>query len=170
MDRSLVTSLDRYARQVTRRQSSLNLAVWIAAVPVALAAVRLLMFSRGDPILLRVLVDTAQVVPILIASTLQVLPWALSSLGAIMLFNASSRASVLKWITGNRWAIMLAALVVIVIVNVSPIPWLIAIVVVFAAVAALAVVSRVERSWAIRINEFARKADNNDPAALSLQF
>lgn len=82
---------DRYPRSVTdsttatrrsRRTKSgwLNLGVAAAALPVAIAAFRILFYSGGDPVLMKVLVETLDVQTLILGTFLPLLPvlaWAM---------------------------------------------------------------------------------------------
>lgn len=149
-------------RNVEKRRLSLNAALWIAAVPVALAAVRVFMFSRGDTTILRVLLETLQIVPVLMATTLLILPWAFFILGAILLMNGSARSAL--WQLRVRFPPLILVLYVlgIVVIYTSPIYWAILNAIVYALLLTVVLLGRVDRAWAKRVVRFANILDNSD--------
>ncbi|MFK3678703.1 hypothetical protein ACI2IP_13305 [Microbacterium sp. NPDC090218] len=146
--------------------SSLNVALWIAAVPVALAAVRLLMFSKGDPVLLRVLFENFQILPLLTATTLLVLPWVTLTTAIVMLLNRSARRVTLRWIQRYPALIMVAFLVGYLVFVTSPFPTAFWIAGLWIVVLAVSIIGRIERPWAERTIRAINIADNDTPGAM----
>lgn len=153
---------------MTNRRVSWNAALWIAAVPVALTALRIMMFSRGDPALLRVLLQTLQVLPVLVATTVQLFPWIVLMVGFILLANASARRAVSPWLMQSRVLIVAAILCVCVVLYVSPPALAVPMLVVYLALLALYVLGRVPKQWAKKTVAFANKLDNGDPLSAVL--
>ncbi|GAA1961435.1 hypothetical protein GCM10009816_24090 [Microbacterium aquimaris] len=146
---------------VGKPRLSLNAALWITAVPVALAAIRVLMFSRGDATLLRVLLETLQIVPVLMATSLLILPWAFFIIGAILLMNGSARAAL--WAIPNRRLVLMALYVLgIVVIWTSPVYWAVVIAVTYALVITVAVMGRSSKEWAKRVVRVTNILDTND--------
>lgn len=128
-----------------------------------IAGLRLLMFSQGDGTLIRVLLETLQVLPILIASTLQVLPWALAVLASILIFNASSRALVWTWMSRNGPVAYVAVMAAVLTLFVTPLLVLLIIVVLYLLLGLVVVASQKEAKGAKALTKFLRKGDNEDP-------
>lgn len=148
---------------MAKRRVSWNFALWIAAVPVALAALRIMIFSRGDSALLRVLLETLQVLPILIATTLQVFPWVVLMAGAILLLNASARRAVSPWFARSQLLLVLAILGVMVTLYTSPPTVAIPILAVYLLILVLYVLARIPKPWPQKIVRFANGLDQGDP-------
>lgn len=130
---------------------ALDIALWIAAVPVVIAGVRLLMFSKGDPVMLRVLFENFQILPLLTASTLLVLPWATLTTAVLLLMNRSARVVVSNWTRDVPAAATLGILAITVVVMTSPFPMAYWIAGAWFAVLAASIISRVPKGWAGRV-------------------
>lgn len=61
-------------REWTNRRLLLDIGVWVAAIPLLAAAARILLYSGGDQTLLRVLIQTLDVVTVLLGTLLPMLP------------------------------------------------------------------------------------------------
>lgn len=149
-----------------QRVRSLDVALWIAAVPVMIAGVRLLMFSKGDPVLLRVLFENFQILPLLTASALLVLPWATLSTAILMLLNRSARVVLAGWIRDLPAATTLGILAIVVVVMTSPFPMAYWIAGAWFAVLAVSIISRIPNQWAGRVTRIVNVADSNTPGSM----
>ncbi|WP_159575536.1 hypothetical protein [Microbacterium sp. 8M] len=148
------------------RGRALDVALWIAAVPVVIAGVRLLMFSKGDPVVLRVLFENFQILPLLTASTLLVLPWATLMAAILLLLNRSARVVVSKWTRDVPTAATLGILAITVVVMTSPFPMAYWIAGAWFAVLAVSIISRVPKGWTGRVTRIVNIADNNTPGSM----
>lgn len=112
--------------RATIRASSrlwLDVSLWIAAVPFAAAGVRVLLYSGGDPTLLRVLIETLDVVTIVLGTLLPVLPLLVGAAIYPLLIDLSlTRRLVTSGSPTRRWG-MLTLIVAALAFWVALSPW-----------------------------------------------
>ncbi len=97
----------------TKRPRWLDVSVAIAVLPIAVAALRILLYSGGDPVLMKVLVDTLDIPTLILGTLLPLLPALLWLPLQPLILDASLARQLLGGKSRTLWIILVLVLVLI---------------------------------------------------------